>query len=94
MNKFSEEEKKAYKNTNNFVDKDKFNLYICSMNGLTKAIEQAGSQAKLAALLGVKQQHVSYWLRSRVPAEWCRPISEATGVPVSDLRPDLFADAA
>lgn len=62
------------------------------MGGLLKAIQVAGSQAELANLIGgsVKQQHVSYWLKSRVPAEWCRRINQETGVPLSDLRPDIY----
>ena len=60
------------------------------------AIEKAGSQAKLAALLpgDIKQQHVSYWLQNRVPAQYCKPIHQITGVPLEDLRPDVFGDVA
>jgi len=66
------------------------------MSGIAKAIDIAGTQAKLATLLSdltgktVKQQNVSSWLNSRVPAEWCLPISRATGVPLSELRPDVY----
>ena len=69
------------------------------MSGITKAINFAGTQQKLAALLteqtgkSVKQQNVSFWLKSRVPAEWCVPISKATGVPLFELRPDVFTES-
>lgn len=66
------------------------------MNGLKRAIEIAGSQAKLAdALPGdVKQQHVSYWLKNRVPAQHCGAIHRITGVSLVSLRPDVFGDMA
>lgn len=62
------------------------------MTGIEKAVQIAGGQQKLATMLGVKQQHVYSWLKKRVPAERCRPIHEATGVPLAELRPDLFGD--
>jgi len=70
------------------------------MTGLIEAIDKADSQAKLAALLEdhtgkpVKQQNVSYWLKTRVPAEWCLPISEVVDVSPARLRPDLFGATA
>jgi len=66
------------------------------MSGLKLAIKKAGSQAKLAALLpgDVRQQHVSYWLKNRVPAQYCQPIHKVTGVPLCDLRPDVFGSVA
>lgn len=64
-------------------------------NALQIAIDIAGNQARLATLLQpafpqVRQQHVSYWLRTRVPAEYVAAIEEATGVPRSSLRPDIY----
>ena len=65
-----------------------------------RAIHILGSQQAAAAVCGVTQQYVSTVSRGLrrsglVPAEWCRPIEEATtaaGEPVtrSELRPDLF----
>lgn len=49
------------------------------------------SPTKLARALGgdVKRQHVEHWLKSgSVPTEHCRPISDLTGVPCWDFRPD------
>lgn len=63
-----------------------------STTGLKKAIEQAGSQQALAALLGVRQSHVSNWLNrdKRVPVERVLAIESATGVPRHELRPDIY----
>jgi DNA-binding transcriptional regulator YdaS (Cro superfamily) len=60
---------------------------------LDRAIKAAGNQQLLAELIGVKQQHVSYWVnkgRKRVPAEYCARIEAATGVGKHELRPDVF----
>lgn len=64
------------------------------MNGLLKAISIAGSQEKLAQIIGgtVKQQHISYWLKNDVPAERAIQIEAALKgrVTRSELRPDLW----
>jgi DNA-binding transcriptional regulator YdaS (Cro superfamily) len=63
---------------------------------LDRAIKAAGNQQLLAELIGVKQQHVSYWKkkgRQRVPAQYCAKIEEQTGVSRHELRPDVFGDA-
>lgn len=62
------------------------------MEALRKAIEIAGSQAELARRIGKRQGHVWAWLNrdGRVPAEVCRLIEQATGVPRHELRPDIF----
>jgi DNA-binding transcriptional regulator YdaS (Cro superfamily) len=60
---------------------------------LQRAITQAGSQKRLAELIGTTQSHIWYWLeRSKrgVPAEYCSAIERATGVPRHQLRPDLY----
>lgn len=63
-----------------------------SQNALLRAIEKAGSQAKLADLLGIGQTAISNWLNreSGVPAERVLKIEEATGVSRHELRPDLY----
>lgn len=74
------------------------------MNYIQKAIEIAGSQAKLASRIVVwhsgrdccctlTQQGVSKWLE--VPPEHCRAIEEITHGEVTryDLRPDVFGEA-
>lgn len=60
-------------------------------DGLQKAIQAAGSAAALADILEIRPQAISQW--KRIPAERCRPISEATGIPLAELRPDLFGPA-
>lgn len=64
-----------------------------SITGLRRAVEVAGGQKPLAALIGVTQSMVWYWLEKSkhgVPAEYVAPIELATGVPRSELRPDLY----
>jgi DNA-binding transcriptional regulator YdaS (Cro superfamily) len=63
-----------------------------STEGLDKAIENAGGQAQLAELLGVRQSHISNWKNrnKRVPAERVLMIERVTGVPRHELRPDLY----
>lgn len=60
---------------------------------LMKAIKEAGSQQALADAIGVRQSHISYWLRiapKGVPAEWVAAIEKVGKVPRYELRPDLF----
>ena len=60
---------------------------------LEKAVSIAGSQAALAAAIGVRQSTLSYWLtRSQrgVSAEHVLRIEAVTGVSRAILRPDLF----
>lgn len=62
------------------------------IDGLVSAIARAGSQTKLARLLGVKPQHVQNWLSrdARVPSARVIDIERSTGVSRHDLRPDLY----
>jgi DNA-binding transcriptional regulator YdaS (Cro superfamily) len=61
---------------------------------IQKAIDVVGSQGKLAKLLGIKQQGVSYFLHKadKVTGEMAVAIEKATNGKVtrSQLRPDLF----
>ena len=51
------------------------------LTGVELAVYAAGSQAKLADLLGCSQQNVSAWLRRGwAPAERVVEIEQATGV--------------
>jgi DNA-binding transcriptional regulator YdaS (Cro superfamily) len=56
--------------------------------GLSLAIEAAGSINKLARALGMSQQALSEW-RS-VPAGRIVQVEAITGVPREKLRPDLY----
>jgi DNA-binding transcriptional regulator YdaS (Cro superfamily) len=67
-----------------------------STKALLKAIDEIGTQGKLAALIGKRQGHVGKWLHrdKKVPAEMCVAIELATGGKVTryELRPDVFGD--
>lgn len=61
------------------------------MKALDRAVKKAGSQLRLAALLGIKPPSISGWYgRGRVPAERCIEIETVTGVSRYELRPDVF----
>lgn len=63
------------------------------MNGLAKAIKEAGTASKLATLLGIKPMSVSRWktrYKGVVPADRVLQIFQATGVTPHELRPDLY----
>jgi len=52
------------------------------MTGIEQACYAAGSQAKLADLLGCSQQNISSWLRrGYAPPERVVEIEQATGIP-------------
>jgi DNA-binding transcriptional regulator YdaS (Cro superfamily) len=52
------------------------------MIGIQQAIYNAGSQTKLAAILGCSQQNVGFWLKQGYcPPERVIEIEQATGVP-------------
>lgn len=53
-----------------------------------KVIKEAGGPAKVARALGdLTSQAVSQW--KRIPLNRVRKISELTGIPAAELRPDL-----
>jgi len=55
-------------------------------SGIRKAIEAAGSQSRLAARLGVRQQAVAKWLaKGFVPPARVIEVEQETGVPRGDL---------
>ena len=59
---------------------------------LAKAVKQAGGQTELANLIAAKQQNVWQWLNrdGKASAKYVAKISEVTGVPCHELRPDIF----
>ncbi len=64
-----------------------------SKDALKRAIEAAGSQKRLACVIGTSQSQVWYWLeraKKGVPGEFAIAIERVTGVSRHDLRPDLF----
>lgn len=54
------------------------------------ATERAGGGAKLARGLGLKRQAIYQW--DKVPAERVLEVERITGVPRSQLRPDLYPE--
>lgn len=55
-------------------------------SGMTRAVLAAGSQGKLAELLGVSQQAISKWeARGWVPLARARQIAAAFPIPLKDL---------
>lgn len=56
--------------------------------GFALALEKAGNKKNLAEAAGVTKQAVNLW--TRVPAERARKISDALGIPLKKLRPDLW----
>ena len=63
---------------------------------LDRAVAILGSQGKLAEVIGVKQQTISFWRTNDkpIPAEHVPAIARATGISRAELRPDLFAPEA
>ena len=57
------------------------------------AVTEVGTQAALAAILGIKSPSISEWRkRGKVPADRCIAIERATNGAVTryELRPDVF----
>lgn len=60
---------------------------------LQRAIGIAGGQRELAAMIGTYQNSVYRWLKAGKPSpRYVELIREATGVPIYQLRPDLYRD--
>lgn len=60
--------------------------------GLRKAVEKVGGDVvALADLLKITPQAIYQW--ADIPIGRCPEISRLTGVPLADLRPDVFGDA-
>ena len=60
---------------------------------LEKAVSKAGGQKPLADAIGTSQSQIWFWLhRSRMgtAAEFVIPIEKATGIPRTELRPDIY----
>ena len=69
---------------------------ITPKQALAKAVKTAGGQTELANLIDTKQQNVWQWLNrdGKASAKYVAKISEATGVPCHELRPDIFPTPA
>lgn len=58
---------------------------------LMHAADKVGGVAQLAEKIGVSRQAIYQW--SRIPAERVVDVERATGIPRSELRPDIFGAA-
>lgn len=76
-------------------------LEVMNVNPVSRAIRIAGSGPKLATRLGISARAIYKWearwdagIPDAVPATRAIEIETATGIPRSDLRPDLWGDCA
>lgn len=61
---------------------------------INEIIDCAGGLKRLADIVGVDHSTICGWRRrDRVPAVRARPISEKLGIPLQELRPDLWRPA-
>ena len=58
------------------------------------AVQAAGGGAKLARGVGVTRWAVHQWRLFGIPASRVAAVSRLTGLPIHQLRPDLFDDPA
>lgn len=63
-----------------------------SESALKRAIRLAGSQSKLAQIVGRSQPTVSLWVKGdmKLPAECVLSVEAALGIPRYELRPDIY----
>lgn len=55
-----------------------------------RAMDAIGGGGPLARALGMTRQRVHYWRKRGIPADQVLRVSEITGVPPHELRPDLY----
>lgn len=67
-----------------------------SDSALARAVREMKSQSAFARLIGRPQSTVSLWLKNGtpLPVEYIEVVSQATLIPVEELRPDLPWDKA
>lgn len=58
--------------------------------GLDAALTKAGGGAALARALGVTKGAVQQWKQAGIPASRVPAVARLTGIPMRELRPDLF----
>lgn len=70
---------------------------LSPVEALQHAVSIAGGQTELAKAIDpeqskLKQQNIWTWLNrdKKVSAKWAVKVSQATGVPCHELRPDIF----
>ena len=57
---------------------------------LNRALPDKWGQARMAKLIGIKQQSVSKWRRFGVPPLRVGQVSKVSGIPRHRLRPDIY----
>lgn len=60
---------------------------------LAAYLKPHGKLAELATALSVDRTTIWRWCNGRVPADRLREVEMVTGIPRSDLRPDIFEAA-
>lgn len=68
-----------------------FEFTIGVMNIFDRVVSKIGSQAALAELCEVSPQAVHKWRDKGFPPKQVRRIEAATGIPASELCPEVFA---
>ena len=63
---------------------------ISSANVISLALLKFKTQRNLAKELGVSPQTISAWRYKQVAADKVNALSDATGIPRSIIRPDLY----
>jgi DNA-binding transcriptional regulator YdaS (Cro superfamily) len=67
--------------------------WLCQPFGMEidRIIEMAGGTTRLGELAGVDRTTVNYWkTRARIPVERALVISKALGIPLHEIRPDVW----
>lgn len=70
---------------------------LSPLEALQQAVDIAGGQTELAKIIDptqkkLKQQNIWTWLNrdKKISARWVVKVSQVTGVPCHELRPDIF----
>jgi DNA-binding transcriptional regulator YdaS (Cro superfamily) len=54
---------------------------------------ERGRRSMLAALMGIVPSNISHWQRrGEIPWWWVQKVSEITGIPRWQLRPDMYEE--
>lgn len=64
---------------------------VWQINAETRhAVEKSGGLSALSREIGITRQAIAQW--DRVPAEQCIQVSKITGIPLHELRPDIYPE--
>lgn len=55
-----------------------------------RAVAKAGGVQQFAAKVGLRNHETIYSWQKHIPAQWVRQVHEVTGIPLEELRPDLY----